>query len=192
MQAGTLVAAEASADDVDEGLARAARDDLSAFGQLYERRVGDVFRYLRAGGATEDQAAELTAVTFEKALRAIRSYQPKRAGLLAWLLRIARNAAIDAARRSRNAAALDQVPDSDLPTVHVTPEDDAIVRAEHRRLRELVAALPDAQRDAIVLRYASGLSPHEIGAVIGKSESATKKLLSRALARLREDFDEAR
>ena len=51
-----------------------------------------------------------------------------------------------------------------------------------------MAALPEAQRDAIVLRYAAGLTAHEIGSVINKSEAATQKLLTRALARLKESY----
>jgi DNA-directed RNA polymerase specialized sigma24 family protein len=50
-----------------------------------------------------------------------------------------------------------------------------------------VRALPGPTRDAIALRYAAGLSTREIAAVLGKSEAATQKLISRGLAALRED-----
>jgi RNA polymerase sigma-70 factor (ECF subfamily) len=53
-----------------------------------------------------------------------------------------------------------------------------------------VSKLPDAQREAIVLRYAGGLTTREIGATLGKSEAATQKMLSRALKALRETYRE--
>jgi DNA-directed RNA polymerase specialized sigma24 family protein len=49
--------------------------------------------------------------------------------------------------------------------------------------------LPADQRDAIVLRFATGLTAREIGTVLGKSEAASQKLVSRGLAALREAYD---
>jgi RNA polymerase sigma-70 factor (ECF subfamily) len=51
---------------------------------------------------------------------------------------------------------------------------------------DLVARLPDDQRDALLLRYAGGLTSREIGIVIGKRESAVQKQIERGLATLRE------
>ena len=72
--------------DRDEAAALAARDDLAAFAPLYEAHRDAVYRYLRARSRTEDDAVELTAVTFERALGAIHRYAPSgwwRAGLAA-------------------------------------------------------------------------------------------------------------
>ncbi|HEY8707049.1 MAG TPA: sigma factor-like helix-turn-helix DNA-binding protein [Burkholderiaceae bacterium] len=52
----------------------------------------------------------------------------------------------------------------------------------------MVAALPDLQRDAVAMRYAAGLTAGEIGLVIGKSEEAAQKLISRAVAQLKETY----
>jgi len=51
-----------------------------------------------------------------------------------------------------------------------------------------VAALPPDQRDAIVLRFAAGLTAREIGDVLGKSEAASQKLVSRWLTALKEAY----
>ncbi|HEY8707050.1 MAG TPA: sigma-70 family RNA polymerase sigma factor [Burkholderiaceae bacterium] len=87
--------------DADDDLARRAASDTSAFAELYVRHREPVFRYLRARCRDDDDALELTAVTFEKALRAMDRYRPQAGGLRAWLVRIARNAAVDAHRRRR-------------------------------------------------------------------------------------------
>lgn len=169
----------------DEDIALRARTDADAFGELYRRHREAVFRYLRARCRDEELAIELTAVTFEKALRNIHGYRTKGGGVLAWLLRIGRNAAADHERRRRPI-----VPQWRMSTDHASqgpsPEELAVRSDERRRVRLLVADLPEVQRDALALRFGAGLTAREIGTVIGKNEEATQKLISRALARLRE------
>jgi RNA polymerase sigma-70 factor (ECF subfamily) len=170
---------------MDDRLAVEARSDVAAFARLYERHVERVFRYLRARGADEHDAAELTSVTFERALRHIDQYRPGSHGFAPWLLRIARNASIDAGRRRRDRP-LDLDHAASLSDPGRSPEDTAIAAEERRWILALVADLPDIQRDALALRFAGGLSSREIALVIGKSEAATKKLLTRSLATLKE------
>jgi RNA polymerase sigma-70 factor (ECF subfamily) len=171
----------------DERLALGARSNTTAFATLYGRHRECVFRYLRARCTNDDDALDLTAVTFERALVAIPKYRPHGGGFAAWLLRIARNAAIDHSRRQRirPAAALAE---AERQPARDDPEAAAIAADENRRLRALVRGLPEPQRDALALRYSAGLTARQIGAVIGKSEEATQKLITRALADLKEAF----
>ena len=170
--------------DDDELLAVRARTETESFGVLYERHAIAVYRYLRARGAAPDQAEELTAITFERALRAIGRFQPGRGGVRPWLLTIARNAWVDGHRRAARQAHLGQV--ESLSSPGVSPEAAAEAAEEHALVMRLLADLPATARDALSLRYAAGLSSREIAHVIGKSEGATRKLLSRSLAALRE------
>lgn len=170
---------------IDERLAVEARSDVEAFGPLYQRHVDSVFGYLRARGIGIDEAEELTALTFERALRNIGSFRPGGPGFRPWVLRIARNASIDAGRRRHR----DPLDITDVPPIADSgpaPDEAAIAAEERRWIRGLVARLADVERDALALRYAVGLSSREIGLVIGKSEAATKKLLTRSLTRLKE------
>jgi RNA polymerase sigma-70 factor (ECF subfamily) len=167
----------------DEELALAARADAEAFGLLYERHRLAVFRYLRTRTASEDDAGELTAVVFERALVAIHRYRPTGGGIVAWLLRIARNAAIDAGRRITTVPLADGV--ADRPASN-EPEERVLAVEARSSLVAAVRALPQIQQDAIALRYAAGLTARQIGEVLGKSDQATQKLLSRALATIRE------
>lgn len=168
----------------DDVLASAARADPDAFGQLYLRHRLAVYRFARSRTSTEDEAIELTAVTFERALGAIGRYRPSGGGFVAWLLRIARNAAIDEGRRVRPMVRLDIGLEDGHPDHG--PESAALDRERRRAIARAMATLPDQQRDAIVLRYGSGLTARQIGEVLGKREAATQKLLSRALVTLRE------
>ena len=162
-----------------------ANDRSTTLEALYAAYRMPVYRYLRSRTATDDEAADLTATTFEHALGAIDRLRPD-GPPLAWLLRIARNAAIDSARRRRPAARLDDIQERDQPVSPETPEQTYLEVERSEELRRLVRALPDPQRDAIALRYAAGLSAKEIGRVIGKSEAASQKLIQRALVTLRE------
>lgn len=175
----------ASEAPLDERLAVEARTDADAFARLYERHVDRIYRYLRARGASDDVAAELAAVTFERALSNIHRYRPGKAGFAGWLVGIARNAFIDVARR-HTSRSVDLAEAAGLAAPDTSPEDTAIAAEERRWILGFVARLPDVQRDALALRFAAGLSSREIATVIGKSEAATKKLLTRSLAVLKE------
>ena len=176
---------DAPAGERDEELALAARTDPAAFGLLYARHRLAVFRYLRTRTSSEDHATELTAVTFERALKAMPRYRPSGGGFLAWLLRIARNAAIDAGRRA-SAVPLD----ADLPDDRHSNAPEAAILANETRatLAAAINRLPEVQREAIVLRYAARLTAREIGEVLGKTDQATQKLISRALEAIRESY----
>lgn len=158
------------------------RLDSSSFEDLYEKHRLSVYRYLRARSSSGEDALDLTAITFERAFGSIGRFRRRDGGVHAWLLRIARNTAIDASRRRR-------------PTVDLSGADGFLNRAaleanrmdqERTETLDLVARLPDDQRDALLLRYAGGLTAREIGSVIGKREGAVQKQIERGLATLRE------
>ena len=173
----------------DEDLVAQARGDLRAFERLYLTYRSPVYRYLRSRCPGPEDAADLTALTFERVFHGLDRYRPE-GSPRSWLLRIARNVAVDAARRRRPSVPLETVSGDDEPMAVHTPEDSFLAAERVRDLRRRVRQLPDVQRDAIALRYAAGLTAREIGSVIGKSEAATQKLMTRALASLKEAYDD--
>lgn len=180
---------ERPAGERDKEIALAARSDPTAFGILYERHRLAVFRYLRTRTANEDDAADLTSLAFEKALIAMPRYRPAGGGFLAWILRIARNAAIDAGRRATTVPLAEDLADVSSAS---TPEAAVLAIESRAALAAAVTRLPEVQREAIVLRYAARLTAKEIAAVIGKREEATQKLLTRAIATIRETYRDDR
>jgi RNA polymerase sigma-70 factor, ECF subfamily len=162
----------------DAALARAAAADRRAFAAIYERYRTPVYRYLRARSTSDDEAQELAAMTFERALQAIDRFQSSGGGMVAWLLRIARNAHLDQVRRASRVTKSSQID----PTGATATTDDVILRA-------MVDGLPPRQRDAIQLRFAAGLTSCEIGRVLGMSEAAAQKQVERGLQALKEAYD---
>lgn len=154
----------------------------SSFALMYEAHRLSVYRYLRAKTSNEEEALDLTAVTFERAFASHRSFRRRDGGVHAWLLRIARNAAIDAHRRQRPTI---ELAGADAQLGRRAVEVDRLAQ-QSIEVADLVARLPDDQRDALLLRYAGGLTSRQIGSVIGKRESAVQKQIERGLATLRE------
>ena len=154
----------------------------SSFAPMYAAHRLSVYRYLRAKTSNDEEALDLTAVTFERAFAHHRRFRRRDGGVHAWLLRIARNAAIDATRRRRPTI---DIASADVHLGRRAVEVDRLAQ-QSTEVLDLVARLPDDQRDALLLRYAGGLTSREIGIVIGKRESAVQKQIERGLAALRE------
>ena len=163
----------------DAELARAATKDRAAFAAIYERHRTPVYRYLRARTSTDADAQDLAAITFERAMGAIHRFQPVGGGMVAWLIRIARNAHTDALRQQRRRG-IGLATEAAEPAID--PSDDAVV------LRSLIDGLPSAQREAIHLRFAADLTAREIGGVLGISEAAAQKQVERGLHALKEAY----
>jgi RNA polymerase sigma-70 factor, ECF subfamily len=158
----------------------AARVDSRAFAALYERYVGQVYRYCYVRTGSREAAEDATSEVFLRALGALGGY---RDGMfVAWLFRIAHNVTVDVARRQRPTAPLAAL--GDPPDREPTPEAVALARERATELRAALARLSDEQRAAVELRLA-GWSGEQIGATLGKSPDAVKMLRSRAIGRLR-------
>jgi RNA polymerase sigma-70 factor (ECF subfamily) len=166
----------------------AAFADPVAFRRWYETAVVRVFGYLngRCGG-DEALAEELTQQTFIQATEHRKSFEG-RSSDITWLCTIARNKLVDHYRRAdreeRRHLRL-VVRELDLRDAEVASsmEDREFILAALRRL-------PALQRAAVVLCYLDGLSVREAAHILGRSEAATKSLLSRARERLRAELEE--
>lgn len=180
MQTGRLLAGTA-VDDANEPAL-----DQATFAAYYERHRDAIFRYHRARCSSDEEAADATATTFERAWRARNHFRGPQAAFAAWIFRVARHLAIDAARRqaTRKRALILWSPAAAAPD----PADLVLRDEADRLLVRRLADLPELQREAVLLRYAGGLTTVEIAKVIGKGEEATQKLLSRTIGRLKEAF----
>ena len=73
-----------------------------------------------------------------------------------------------------------------LAADEASPSADAVRHDEAVRVATALAALPEANREAVVLRYYEGLSLDEISARLGRTPPAVAGLLKRGLKQLRE------
>ena len=146
------------------------------FERFYDSYKGEVLAFLR-GRTGRDRADDLFQETF---LRALRAYGRLEHGdhLRAWVLTIAANACVDAARRERPTAELNVDPGR---------EDD---RPALEELAPLTDDLPPKERAAVVLRYGYDLDYDMIGAALGSNEQAARQAASAGVRRLRKEKGE--
>ena len=138
----------------------------------------DVFRYAlrRVGDRAEaEDVAQETLLAALEGLSRFRGTVPVRF----WLLGIARRKVADCLRKRRRVPLAESFPMAE-------PVDSVLSAEAAHRIRLLVAALPELQREALLLQLADGLTIVEIGRTIGKSPAAVNSLLARARASLRE------
>jgi RNA polymerase sigma-70 factor, ECF subfamily len=183
-----------------ELVAAAQRGDRDAFGQLYERYVEMVFRFVlfRVGG-DRPLAEDLTSETFLRALRGIASVREQVRDVGAWLTTIARNLVRDhfkscRYRRERTTAEPQRFADeyrTGYPRAVLwsgvgdrSPEEEVIDAATVAELMRGVAQLGRAQRECVLLRFLQGLSVSETAAVMGCTEGTVKSLCHRGVRRL--------
>lgn len=175
----------------DAILVRRALGDPLAFGKLYEAHRDRVYGYLLARTGNPDDAADLTQQVFVKALDALPQYRPGKGPFVAWLFGIARNAATNFRQRGRAMVAWDFVASTPADTSPALgPEDSALRHEALEQLVRLCTTLAPVDQEMLALRFVAGLTSAEIGAVIGKSEAATKKQLTRTLRKLQEHYND--
>lgn len=173
----------------DDALVREALADPAAFDALYGRYQQRVYAYLRARVASQEDTADLTQQVFLRALSGLPRYRGRGHQFAAWLFRIAHNVAADAHRQQRPSVGWDRLPGSLEPVEEGSLEAVAERREQLARLREAVLALDDSRRELLALRYAADLTASEIAVIVGTTEGAVRKRLSRTLRELKGAMD---
>jgi RNA polymerase sigma-70 factor (ECF subfamily) len=180
----------------DEALMIAYRDgDVAAFQALYARHRGGLYRFLLRQCGAAALAEELFQDVWLNVIRARRRYVPQ-ARFATYLYRIAHNRLVDHYRRSMHRSELQTGSDDEelIAALPADPQQQPEVWAEHRaavqRLLELLARLPQAQREAFVMHEEGGLSVEEIAAATGVHAETAKSRLRYALAKLRSGLRE--
>ena len=171
-------------DDAPPALERlrgGSRTDEVALTALYEAHRAELFGFLVRMTRDRETAEDLLQDTF------IRLIREARAGRMPdevrpWLYRVATNAAIS---RSRRGAVWTRLVPRLLDRREPALPDREFLRTERdAELYGALAGLPAEARAALLLA-AQGFAGHEIAASIGRTEGATRTLMSRSRAQLR-------
>jgi RNA polymerase sigma-70 factor (ECF subfamily) len=145
-----------------------------------------------------EAASEIIQETYLTLWQRAAQYRPEAGSLRTWLMRIARNRALDRVRadgrRPRLVAVADPLGSDAGPRSHtdtrVQVDDEPGPSLERRWLqavvRAAVAAMPADEREVLVLAYDEGLSQSQIAARTALPVGTVKSRTRRAMARLRE------
>lgn len=169
--------------DPDEALlSRVAAGDPAAVRALVGRKLPRLMSLAQRMLGDAAEAEDVAQEAFVRVWRQAPKWRPGRAKFDTWLHRVALNLCYDRLRRRR------EIP-TDAPPEQADPgpSPDRGLEAEGtaRRVSAALAALPDRQREAIVLCHYQDLGNIEAAAVMGVSVEALESLLGRGRRALR-------
>ena len=152
----------------------------------YESHGKAVYRYFRFQLVAPDDAEDLTAETFLRAVRAAERYDASRAAVQTWLLAIARNVLVDERRsaRVRRQVGIDEL--RDLAMDEPSPEERMLRREEVGAALSAMGELSREDRELLSLRFGGELEIAELAELLGVPPGTVRTRLWRALERLRE------
>ena len=174
--------AQASSNLTRQAVAKAKAGDPEGLHYLYVRYADDVLRYVNSFVRDSHEAEDITQNVFAKLMTAIKKYEQREVPFDAWILRVARNAALDHLRAKR------AIPTEEIRLVDTGRAQTSLDRGQ--ALRQALEDLPEDQREVLVLRHIVGLSPVEIAGTLDKTESSVHGLHHRGRRTLRASLAE--
>jgi RNA polymerase sigma-70 factor, ECF subfamily len=162
-------------------VARAKEGDQEAMRFLYITYSNNIYGYVRSIVRDDHEAEDVTQHVFAKLMTTIHKYDDRGVPFFAWLIRLARNVAIDHLRANRLT-----------PTEAVLDPSASTGTDFHQveTVRAALAALPEEQREVVVLRHVVGLTPGEIADRMGRTESAIHGLHHRGRRALQRELNQ--
>ncbi|HSU66163.1 MAG TPA: sigma-70 family RNA polymerase sigma factor [Tepidisphaeraceae bacterium] len=165
----------------DEALIAALnRGDASAFDAIYYRYRDWAVRLAHRFTQNEADALDVLQETFAYLFRKFPGFILT-ARMTTFLYPVVKNLSIAARRKRERQISDETAPDPVAPTV---ASDPAQIRSE---LALVMAALPEAQREVLLMRFVDEMSLAEIGEALGIPEGTVKSRMHNALATLKAD-----
>ena len=163
--------------------------NTDVFTRLYEATYLIVFRYVSGlSGGPLQEAEDLTAETYARAWKTRQSFNGDEHAALSWLLRIARNLAIDLSRRRKVRDIDENFSIELLVDSNLSPEIDVVTREQITILWKLLGTLSEDIREMIVLRYMLGWQIKQVAEHLGLRENNVSVTIRRALKSLQRDW----
>jgi RNA polymerase sigma-70 factor, ECF subfamily len=187
----TYAAATMDPSDDDAGLMLRYRDgDTAAFAALYAHYKGPLYRYLLRHARNASAAADLFQEVWSHLIATRERYEP-RAKFATFLFHIAHNCAIDFFRRDLHQRRVLPTHESESPLSeaevpeHQRPDRVAEFVEQQSAVLAAVAALPQEQREAFLLREETGLNVEEIARITDVPLETAKSRLRYAVRKLK-------
>jgi RNA polymerase sigma-70 factor, ECF subfamily len=164
---------------VSHAVARAKQGDREALRYLYIRYADHVYGYVASIVRDDFEAEDVTQQLFAKLMTKLEKYEPREVPFSAWIIRVARNVAVDYMRQRR------AIPCEEVRELEIHRSDDESARDRSLDLREALASLPADQRQVVFMRHLIGLTPGEIAGRLGRTEPSVHGLHHRGRGALR-------
>ena len=188
-----------ASDPIDLSLLqRIATRDTAALAELYDRHsrllFGLILRIVRDRGEAEDTLQEAFVRVWTRA----ETYDAQRGGPLPWIVRVARNCAIDGLRTGRVRADV-EAPAIDFASVEATapatasqtPEAAVLIAERRRTLTDTLAGLPTEQRQLIEAAFFEGYTHSELAQRFGLPLGTVKTRIRAGMIAMRKRLEHA-
>jgi RNA polymerase sigma-70 factor (ECF subfamily) len=172
----------------EELLCLVAAGRCDALEALFDRYGSAAFSLARRVCRSAARAEDVVQESFLCLWRGVGRYEPARGSVRTWLLGIVHHRAIDNIRRhgpSAQCCVSDDGLAERLPAAECT-ESEILQRAERRRIRDALAALPAEQRRVIELAFFDGLTHSQIASLLSLAPGTVKGRMRLGLAKLRQ------
>jgi len=166
---------------------QATKGDKEAFGNLYERYLDEIYRYIYFRVFNHQEAEDLTETVFLKAWEVLPKSRKRIKNFRAWLYRIAHNLVIDY-RRKKSPEILEAEPPvrEDLTKIGAVLEE----KQESQTVMQALARLEFKYHQVIVMRFFNQMSHAEVAQALDIEEGHVRVLQYRGLQKLRQLIDE--
>jgi RNA polymerase sigma-70 factor (ECF subfamily) len=175
----------ATRDQIADALERVAKGDRVAFGIVYDATSMKLYGVVRRILGRRDVADEILQEVYLRVWQRAGEFNRASASPITWMVTIARNRALDEAKR-RPMHSIEDHP----ALLELADDDDPHATAEHnehrRRLVACLNRLDPARREVVLLAYDFGMTREEIAVRVGRPAATVKTWLRRSLAQLKE------
>ena len=164
---------------------RAIRGDSSAFGLLYDRYHGQIYRFVYLKVSHREEAEDITHHVFLSAWQNMGGYKDKGFPFSSLLYQIARNKVIDHYRTRKTPFDIEDLNEADIPRSETSLDDSIHARFQLASVKEALTQLKQDYQDIIIMRYIEELTPSEVARILKKPESTVRVLQHRAIKQLK-------
>jgi len=175
-------------------LARVVKGDHQAFSQLYDQSSTLLYTMALRILGNQDDAAELLQDVYLEVWRKVSRYDVGRGTPVAWLVTLTRSRAIDRLRsraargQQKSTDSLDSASAAEVPDRNPSPFEAQADQEIRTLVGGAMAALPQAQQQALELAYYEGLSHGEIAARLNQPLGTVKTRIKLGMSKLRESL----
>lgn len=173
-------------DAVADLLLAVSSGDQAAFAELYDMLSQRVFGLILRVLVNRSQSEEVLQEVFLEIWQSASRFAPNKGQGRTWVMTIAHRRAVDRVRSSQSSTDRDvRAGLRDIGVAHDSVAEQVELSIEGERVTAALSALPDAQREAIVLAYYGGYSQNEISVLLGAPLGTIKTRMRDGLTRLR-------
>lgn len=164
---------------------RAIRGDASAFGLLYDRYHGQIYRFVYLKVSHREEAEDITHHVFLNAWQTMPAYKDKGFPFSSLLYQIARNKVIDHYRTKKTSIDIEDLNEAEVPHQETALEDTIHTQFQMETVKNALKQLKQDYQDIIIMRYIEELTPSEVARIMKKPEATVRVLQHRAIKQLK-------